>query len=122
MQAKIVNLRQAMDTLFESAMNGANHCQNENENAEKAKNEQLKWQNDKKEERLRIIHSKQLHEIKKKLKDWMEYANKQEQRAKIYKKQLQNLHKQQQQRKPINKMGTPSRAETIAIPESKEND
>ena len=56
-----------MDTLFDSAMNGANHCQNENENAEKAKNEQLKLQNDKKEERLRIFHSKQLHEIKKKL-------------------------------------------------------
>merc|ERR1719361_130214 len=44
--------------------------------------ERKKWENDK--ERLRNIHAKQLQELKKKIKDWMEYAKKQEQHAKIY--------------------------------------
>jgi len=49
--------------------------------------ERKKWENDR--ERLRNIHAKQLQELKKKIKDWMDYAKKQEQHAKIYKKQLQ---------------------------------
>merc|ERR1712190_45908 len=94
---------------------------------EKVSAERVKWETDK--ERLRNIHAKQLKELKKKIKDWMEYAKKQEHHAKIYKKQLQNMHKKSKQQNAM-KMKTPkgqiyhtgtlSRAEKNAIPESQE--
>merc|ERR1712154_251947 len=80
---------------------------------EKVNVERVKWENDK--ERLRNVHAKQLQELKKKIKDWMEYAKKQEQHAKIYKKQLQNMHKKSKGVKgQIYHTGTLSRAEKNA--------
>ena len=101
--------------------------------------EKRKYEHDK--ERLRNIHAKQLQELKKKIKDWMDYAKKQEHHAKIYKKQLQIQHAQKKAMannagsKPmispnvlknnsnnmgIYQRGTLSRAKHNAIPESQE--
>ena len=114
-QQKVSFLRQSMDHLYNSnnpnCGNKSNE-QNDNDeglngvkemNAKEIKEtieeimnvERIKWENDK--ERLRNVHAKQLQELKKKIKDWMEYAKKQEQHAKIYKKQLQNMHKKSKQ-------------------------
>lgn len=119
-QSKVSLLRQSMDALYNANNpNRGNKRSEENDHAEngnddglngnKALNskqikdaieesvnvERIKWENDK--ERLRNIHAKQLQELKKKIKDWMEYAKKQEHHAKIYKKQLQNIHKKNKQ-------------------------
>eukprot|EP01084_Bolivina_argentea_P147551 258145_1 len=111
-----VNMKELMDG------NGTTHKEIKKIIEDKVKEERRKWEKDK--ERLRNIHAKQLGELKKKLNGWMEYGKKQEQHAKVYKKQLLMQHKKNANNNhkgvkgQIYSRGTLSKAKKNAIPES----